>query len=292
MDYFSNKGYYVVAPDMRGYGNSSVYNRYEDYCMEEIVKDMLQLLQCLNRPNAIWIGHDWGAPVVWSIASHHPEVCRAIANLCVPYYPNGFAPENLIPLVNRDIYPLDSFPAGQWDYQLYYTSHFEEGQKAFEADISRTFRAFMRSGNPAGEGKPGPTATLQQLGGWFGGAGIAPDVPADPAVLTTEDLQEYINAFSKNGFFGPNAWYMNAERNIKYAQQSVNGGVLSLPVLFLHAAYDWICDTLHSKLADPMRTFCTNLREETVYSGHWMVQEKPDDVNRFLENWMQQELGL
>ncbi|HKN31272.1 MAG TPA: alpha/beta hydrolase [Roseiarcus sp.] len=79
---FAALGFRVVAPDMRGYGRSSVYPRHEDYAMEWIVADMLELLGALGAKKAIWVGHDWGAPVVWSIARHHPETCHAVANLC------------------------------------------------------------------------------------------------------------------------------------------------------------------------------------------------------------------
>ena len=65
------------------------YARHEDYALEHIVKDMIELLDALGREKAIWVGHDWGSPVVWSLASHHPERCVGVANLCVPYLAEG-----------------------------------------------------------------------------------------------------------------------------------------------------------------------------------------------------------
>jgi hypothetical protein len=53
------------------------------------------------------------APVVWSIAQHHPQRCRGIASLCVPYIPEGFAAESIIPLSDRRVYPENRFPAAQ-----------------------------------------------------------------------------------------------------------------------------------------------------------------------------------
>ena len=70
---FGGLGFRAIAPDMRGYGRSSVYPRHEDYGLEAIVADMLELLGSLGAEKAIWVGHDWGSPVVWSIAQHHPE---------------------------------------------------------------------------------------------------------------------------------------------------------------------------------------------------------------------------
>ncbi len=81
---FAALGFRCIAPDMRGYGRSSTYSRHEDYALEHIVADMLELADHLGCAKAVWVGHDWGSPVVWSIASHHPDRCHGIANLCVP----------------------------------------------------------------------------------------------------------------------------------------------------------------------------------------------------------------
>ena len=75
-------------------------------------------------------------------------------------------------------------------------------------------------------------------------------------MLTEEDLHRYVAALQRNGFFGPDSWYMNAERNIAFAKEAANGGRIDLPVLFLHGAYDWVCQTTTSRLAEPMRAAC------------------------------------
>ncbi len=262
-------GFRCLAPDMRGYGRSAVYGRHEDYALAESVRDMLELLNATGRGQAIWIGHDWGSPVVWSLASHHPERCRGVVNLCVPYVAAGFAPANFLPLVDRAVYPQDAFPAGQWDYMMYYEEDFAAAQAAMEADVSNTVRALFRAGSAANPGKPGRTATIRRDGGWFGGAGQAPPVPRDPAVLSEQDASCYIAALERNGFFGPNSWYMNHTGNIAFARQAKDDGRLSLPVLFLHGAYDTTCETMVSRLAEPMRRDCVDLTEVVVTSGHW-----------------------
>ena len=92
LPFFGALGFRAVAPDMRGYGRSSVYPRHEDYQLRESTADMIELLDSLGRERAVWIGHDWGSPVVWSLASQHPDRCHGVANLCVPYAKDGFAP--------------------------------------------------------------------------------------------------------------------------------------------------------------------------------------------------------
>jgi pimeloyl-ACP methyl ester carboxylesterase len=122
--------------------------------------------------------------------------------------------------------------------------------------------------------------------GWFGGAVEAPDIPVDSAVLSDEDLHKYVSALTRNGFFGPDSWYMNGERNAAYASRSRDAGKLRLPVLFLHGAYDYTCETISSRLAEPMRRDCSDLTEVVVPSGHWMAQEQPVAVNAALVRWL------
>jgi len=135
---FASLGFQALAPDMRGYGRSSIYTRHEDYALEEVVADMMELLDAIGAEGAVWVGHDWGSPVVWSIAQHHPQRCHGVANLCVPYIPEGFAVETVIPLSDRKIYPEDRFPTAQWDYQLFYRENFAAARAGFESNIRAT----------------------------------------------------------------------------------------------------------------------------------------------------------
>ena len=177
---FGELGFRAVAPDMRGYGRSSVYASQADYAMEPVVEDMLELLAALGSDRAVWVGHDWGAPVVWSLASHHPERCRAVAGLCVPYLPGGFTRATREPLIDRSLYPASTYPAGQWDYQLFYEEHFDDARSCFEADVESMVKVLFRKGDPKGQGKPSRLASIRREGGWFGGAGGRPRCLSTP----------------------------------------------------------------------------------------------------------------
>ena len=286
LGHFGALGYRCVAPDMRGYGGSSVPPRPEDYALEQSVEDVVELLRGLGVERAIWVGHDWGGPVVWAVAGHHPELCRGVVSLCVPYFANGFAPETLVPLVDRNVYPEAKYPAGQWDYQLFYQTAFEAATAAFEADLPATFKALFRRGDAREKGRPALTARISRDGGWFGGSGRAPDLPRDPAVLSEDDLARFVAAFERTGFSGADSWYVNPARNLAYAARAPDGGALRLPVLFLHAAFDAICETVDSRLAEPMRRDCRDLTERVLDTGHWMPQEQPAQVNAAIETWL------
>ncbi len=281
---FSALGFRVIAPDMRGYGQSSVYATHADYAQREIVTDMLELLAALERPHAVWVGHDWGSPTVWNLARLHPEVCRAVANLCVPYFVLEHGLDGLMPLVDRTIYPLASHPYGQWDYMKFYEENFARATQTFEADPYRTVKLLFRKGDAAGAGQPAFTSNVRRQGGWFGPLLAAPDLPLDEDVVSESELREYADALSKNGFFGPDSYYMNHQDNAAFVAGAPEK--LSMPVLFLHARYDYVCETVESRLAQPMRARCQNLSEQVIDSGHWMAQEQPVAVNAALAYWL------
>ncbi|MFT3723355.1 MAG: alpha/beta hydrolase [Hyphomonadaceae bacterium] len=283
---FAGLGFRAIAPDMRGYGRSSLYSRHEDYCQEEIVADMMELADALGIEKAIWVGHDWGAPVVWSIAQQHPDRCHGVANLCVPYIPEGFSVETLVPLADRSVYPETEFPVAQWDYQMFYRENFAAASAAFEANTRGTVKALFRSGNPAGKRQPAITSRIRAAGGWFGPGQPAPQLPRDERVLTEADENSYTAALEATGFFGADSWYMNGAANTAYAKRAKANWRLAMPVLFLHAAYDYVCETIDSRLAEPMRANCDNLSEAVIESGHWMAQEKPVQVNARLTRWL------
>jgi pimeloyl-ACP methyl ester carboxylesterase len=286
-------GFRCIAPDMRGYGRSSIYREIDDYAQEMIVGDMIALLDYLQRDRAVWVGHDWGSPVVWNIASHHPDRCAGVANLCVPYSgPDTSAFE----LIDRAIYPEDEYPVGQWDYMLYYHESFDKATAEFDANVRTALKGLFRKGDPAGVGKPAATAIIRKAGGFFGdlgdavgplsGLAKAKNMPIDEDVISAEDLQIYTEALQRNGFFGPSAWYVNTEPNAEYAAASLDGGKLSMPVLFIGAMYDYTCETITSRAKEPMQKLCNDLTLEVIKSGHWMAQEKPVEVNSVLVRWL------
>ena len=282
---FAALGFRAIAPDMRGYGRSSVYATHDAYAQPLLVGDMIALIDSLGRERAVWIGHDWGSPVVWNIASHHPERCSAVANLCVPYFTIERGLNACLELINRDIYPADEYPAGQWEYMLHYQEDFAGATREMDSSPYNVAKLLFRQGDPSGFGLPAGTAMIRKNRGWFGG-GAVPSMPRDPDVVTEADVCAYAAALTRNGFFGPNSYYMNHDANAAYAAIAVNGGRLDMPVLFLAAQYDYTCECISSRLAEPMRKYCSDLTESVVYSGHWMAQEKPRDVNAALARWL------
>ena len=284
--HFAAAGWRCIAPDMRGYGGSSVPSCIADYSTREITADLVELHDALGGDAAVWVGHDWGCAPVWAMAAHHPERCRGVAALCVPYFVQGFTLPAIAAIVDRALYPADEYPVGQWDYWLYHRAHAGRAAGTFEADIAATIATLYRRTDPNVVGKPSKFADVRAKGGFFGPAGQAPAMARDETMLSAADYDAYVSAFRQTGFRGANAWYHNDAANAAFAAEASGFGRLTLPVLFVHAAWDTVCDTIRSDLAVPMREDCRDLTEATVEAGHSLMLEQPGAVNAVIDDWL------
>lgn len=283
--YFAAAGWRCVAPDLRGYGGSSVPSRVADYEVREVVGDMIELHDALGGEPAIWVGHSLGCTVVWAIAMHHADRCRGVVNLTVPHFARGNSLPNFIPLVDRSIYPLDRYPVGQWDYMLFCSEHFSKAVRDFEEHAGQVVDMFYSLGSPEAVGKPTPLASIRAQGGWFpAGASSAP--VKGRTLLPPMDRQAMLAAFVRNGFSGPCAWYLIDTANIAFAAEAPNFGRISLPTLFLGGEWDTVCDTAYGHFAELMREDCSNLTEASVAAGHMLMLERPEEVNRRITAWI------
>jgi pimeloyl-ACP methyl ester carboxylesterase len=94
-------GYRVAAPDVRGYGGGDKPVAIEAYAIKEMCGDIAGLVEGLGERQAILIGHDWGAPIVWNTSLFFPQRVRAVIGLSVPHA--GRRPVHRIELF-RNIY--------------------------------------------------------------------------------------------------------------------------------------------------------------------------------------------
>ncbi|ETL88417.1 hypothetical protein L917_12501, partial [Phytophthora nicotianae] len=84
-----SKTYRVIAPDMRGFGRSSTPQTVEGYGTKKVTGDLAGLLDFLNIPRAVFVGHDWGGALIWRMCMFHPERVIAACGICTPYFPQG-----------------------------------------------------------------------------------------------------------------------------------------------------------------------------------------------------------
>jgi len=81
IDILPDHGYRVIAPDLRGCGQSSKPAHFSAYSLKETCKDVLGLLEHLSVDKFILVGHDWGAALAWRVASVVPQRVAKLAVL-------------------------------------------------------------------------------------------------------------------------------------------------------------------------------------------------------------------
>ncbi len=267
-------GYRVVAPDVRGYGGSDKPHAIEAYDMATIMADVVGLIDALGEEQAILVGHDWGAPIVWNTAALHPTRVRAVAGLSVPYRRR---------LEISTIALWHKLFAGKFFYQLYFQ---KEGvaEAELEADV-RTALAKIYYG------ASGEAPTLE---GWMNRppdgdllSGFATPDPL-PAWLTEADLDYFEANFAAGGFRGPLNRYRCQQRDFDDLPEM---GTLPIkqPSCFIAGAKDLVRAFVHPM--DPyadVGAHCNDFRGKTIIDGigHWVQQEAPDEVNAALLSFL------
>lgn len=279
----------VIALDMRGYGGSSSPKDRCAYSLEALVSELVDFSKQLGITKAVWVGHDWGCGVVSALAAHHPELFLGLAVLSVPYRTLELGLDYLVSLVNRDLYPEDEYPYGQFEYMKYYELHSDKSIEEHESVADRISKAMHMPHDPANYGKPNARTSRQlREGGWFGGHPEAvPDVPIEYSLIDESLYNSLTASYKKHGFFPSTAYYLNHDVNAEYAKSEKNGGKLQFPVLYIDAKHDAICSpSVTPKMAESQREAVQDLTYETIEAGHWVQLEKPGEVNKVLETWL------
>lgn len=78
-------GFWVWAPDQRGYNLSDKPTRIAAYRIDTLAADVVGLIDAAHRQKAIVVGHDWGAAVAWWTAIIYPERIERLVILNVPH---------------------------------------------------------------------------------------------------------------------------------------------------------------------------------------------------------------
>ncbi|WP_327350091.1 alpha/beta hydrolase [Streptomyces sp. NBC_01321] len=268
-------GYRAVALDVRGYGRSSKPAATDAYRMLDLVEDNVALVRALGEERAVVVGHDWGSNIAATSALLHPEVFRAVGLLSVPYAPPG-GPR-----------PTDVFAQMGGDEE-FYVSYFQEPGRAeaeMEPDVRgwlAGFYAALSADTMPAQGEPDPhfvARTGGRLRDRFPGGKL-------PAWLTEDDLDVYAGEFERTGLTGALNRYRNMDRDWEDLAQ-YGGAPIKQPSLFIGGALDasttWMADAIDAYPATLPGLASTHILDGC---GHWIQQERPEEVNRLLTAWL------
>jgi pimeloyl-ACP methyl ester carboxylesterase len=85
MPALAEAGYWVWAPDQRGYNLSDKPRGVSPYQIDKLAADIIELIDAAERKKAIVIGHDWGGAVAWWLGIHYPERLEKLVLLNMPH---------------------------------------------------------------------------------------------------------------------------------------------------------------------------------------------------------------
>lgn len=254
-------GYHVIVPNQRGYGGSSRPSAVEAYDIVHLGGDLTGLLDHYGYEDALFVGHDWGAIVVWALAMLHPDRTAGVINLSVPFLDRGTS-------------DWVSF----WEKALgpdFYIVHFNRrpgvADAVFDANTGRFLNNLYRAGQwrePPRD--PGPGMALINL--------ARSDNPAGEPIMSKAELQVFVASFERSGFTGGLNWYRNFSRNWSilgnYPQR------VEQPALAIFGKYDMVPQS------DKLPDFVPNVETAQLDCGHWIQQERPDETGQLMLDWM------
>ncbi len=254
-------GYHVIVPNQRGYGNSSRPTGVTDYDIEHLSGDLVALLEHYGYEDAIFVGHDWGAFVVWGLTLLHPNRVNRVINLALPYQERGEKPwiEFMEEVFGGDFYFVHfNRQPGVADAEL-------------EENTSRFLRNMFRKNEPVSAPQPG--MAMINL--------ARAETPLGEPIMSDSELAVFVSAFESTGFTGSINWYRNLDRNWRLLAD-VNP-IIQQPTLMIHGDRDLI--PKFEKLTE----FVPKAEVVSLDCGHWIQQEKPEETNHVILNWLEQQ---
>jgi pimeloyl-ACP methyl ester carboxylesterase len=123
--------------------------------------------------------------------------------------------------------------------------------------------------------RPGPEGFVERL----------PEPNGLPDWISTDELDHYIGEFSRTGFTGGLNWYRNLDRNWEILADPVSA-TITVPALFIAGTADPVLGFMRRDRASEVVT--GPYREVMIDgAGHWLQQERPDEVNTALLDFLE-----
>ena len=264
-------GFHVIAPDMRGYGQTDRPEAIDQYTLLHLVGDVVGLLDAVGAENAVIAGHDWGAPVAWHCALLRPDRFRAVIGLSVPFWSRlPVRPTSVMPQTDNAIF-----------YQLYFQTP-GVAEAEFERDVRHSIRSLLYSASgdaPRRDGSVGSDVGMVPRDGGF--LDHLVDPASLPAWLNEEDVNFYVDEFTCTGFRGGLNWYRNIDRSWELLAPYA-GSRISVPALYIAGDRDLVVRFRGmEQIIASLKHFVPQLRGTLMLPscGHWTQQERAREVN-------------
>ena len=252
-------GYHVIAPNQRGYGGSSRPTEVTAYDIEHLAGDLVALLDHFGYADATFVGHDWGAMVVWGLTLLHPERVTQVINLSLPYQDRGTMPwiEGMEMFLGPDF------------YFVHFNRQPGVADSILDANARQFLRNLYRKNEPAVEPEPGMVMINLALA----------NAPAGDPILSDSEMDELSATFESTGFTSSINWYRNLDRN--WHLLAGVDPIIAQPTLMIYGSRDAV------RPAENLADFVPNVDVVTLDCGHWIQQELPEETTEAIVSWLQ-----
>ena len=313
-------GYYVVAPDQRGYGATKGWTATYDgelkpFRMTNLVNDVVGLLSALDYKEAVVMGHDFGSPVAAYCALMRPDVFRAVSLMSAPFTSapklgsqmgdSSEESQEETPDIHKALAALDT---PRKHYQWYYSTReadrdmwkCPQGLQNFlrayyhckSADWSHN-KPFPLKSWTASELAKLPTYYIMQLNQNMAET-VATEVPTLTGIekcrwLTEEELEVYSHAFEITGFQGGLQWYRCSTTGTFDDELKVfDGKKITVPSCFIAGKSDWGVYQKPGAFEQMQTHTLSDFRGCHLINGagHWVQQEQPAAVSEVLIDFL------
>lgn len=268
-------GFRAIALDMPGYGGTIRPEAVEDYTNDAVANRLIDLLDALGIDKAVFVGHDFGAPVAWTTALRHPDRVAGLVSLAVPYTPDRF------PAKPSTIY------AGMARKHFLHIHYFQEPGVA-ERELDARPREFLQRLFHALSGAYRYLDVWKNPSEGNGYLDVLPEAPALPwSWLTEDNLDVYVKAFTATGFTGGLNWYRAYDASWERSAD-LDGAHVNVPTLFVAGAEDPVIAMSGPKALERMKDTVPDLRGVHLLSGagHFVQQERAAEVNELLISFL------
>ena len=204
--------YRVLVPDQRGYGRSSVPAAIDDYDIMHLTSDLLGLLDDVGARSATFVGHDWGAIVVWQMSVLHPERVDGVVGVSVPFQRRGPSPP---------IARMRSRFAGVFFYMLYFQEPGVADAELGADPVPHDARALLCGSAPAGPRRR--RSPRLPTTGAASSSGSPTPASCHRGSPTTRSGSTPTRSRA-TGYTGPLNWYRNIDRNWELTRTSTVPG--------------------------------------------------------------------
>ncbi len=288
-------GWRALAPDQRGYGASDRPSDPAAYDAEQVMQDMLGLLDALEAPRAVFVGHDFGAQQVCNLAVRHPERVAALVIMSCPYdfdlagrggagsQPAASAGTRQGAFAVPGVRPSQAFAAiaRQHFFHMHYFQEVGPPERELGAQprefLLRLLHALSAEGRLLDWSKYPSEGT-----GYLDVLAPAPPLPWRWLSQADFDyfLAEYTRADPASTFRGGLNSYRCADRNWELGAAYADANITQ-PALFIAGAEDVVLKMIPADAIDIMRRRVPKLQDVVLVpgAGHFVQQEEPQAVN-------------